>query len=210
MAELIQVIPAEQYFSITWKLTNRCNYDCMYCPSKWHDAVSQHHSLDRLKSAWETIHNKTKANKYKISFTGGEVTSSRSFLPFLRWLRENYSEQLHQILVTTNGSATLKYYTRLLEFVDVISLSLHSEHVNEVEFFNTVAGLKKQLTSSKFLQVNIMDEFWNADRIVQYQQLLDKLDVSYSVNQIDYSLQTRTYPVINGKLNFDFSESTIL
>ena len=47
----------------------------------------------------------------------------------------------------------------------------------------------------KSFHVNIMDEFWNTKGIERYKQILDDNSISYSVNEIDYSQQIRTYPI---------------
>lgn len=204
-AHIVSVEPINRVFSISWNLGIRCNYDCMYCPSKWHDNFSKHHSLDTLQKSWISVHSKTvgKNLKYKISFTGGEVTSSRAFLPFLRWLRLNYNESIDSILVTTNGSATTKYYLKLYEYVNNISFSVHSEHINEKKFFDMILELKSIIDDTKFIHVNIMDEFWNQTRIPIYVELLTQHGVSYNINKINYALKTREQPVYKGNLNLD-------
>jgi MoaA/NifB/PqqE/SkfB family radical SAM enzyme len=202
---IVKVSPTKEYFSITWRLTTRCNYDCMYCPTKWHDTTSQQHTLSELQQYWRDIYSKSqhKNLKYKISFTGGELTTNRDFLPFVTWLSTTYQDNIFQILVTTNGSATTKYYCRMFEYVDNISFSLHSEHVDEQKFFNMIQELKESISPKKFIHVNIMNEFWNQDRITMYKKLLDNLKVSHSINELDYDLKTRETPAIKGKLNLE-------
>jgi MoaA/NifB/PqqE/SkfB family radical SAM enzyme len=84
-AEIVKVTPVEKYFSITWRITTRCNYDCMYCPTKWHDSTGVLHDLSKLQSAWQLIVSQTKHLNlpYKLSFSGGEVTINKNFLPFV-------------------------------------------------------------------------------------------------------------------------------
>ena len=200
---IIKVRPTEESFALTWQLSTRCNYDCMYCSPDWHDDHSQHHSLEIMQQAWQKIFDRTQhlGLRYKIAFTGGELTVNKQFLPFVCWLRENYDQHLFQILVTTNGSASLNYYTRLFEQVDNLSFSVHSEHIDEQKFFDMVVALRRSISANKFLQVIIMDEHWNRDRIPLYTRLLDTHDISYVVNEIDHSFQTRTFPIMRGRLN---------
>lgn len=202
-SKIISIRPSDPLFSVNWNLSRRCNYDCMYCPSRLHDDHSPHPDLDKLKKYWKDIVAKTSGlgMQYKISLSGGEPTGNRDLLPFLRWLQQNYEQCIHKILLTTNGSATYRYYQNLFELVDNISFSTHSEHIDEQKFFDTVLRLKKSIAPTKFIHVNIMDEFWNHERIPYYQKLLTQHEVSHSVNQIDYALQTRNHPVIKGKYN---------
>ena len=203
MAKIYKLEPVDNVFSITWNIGIRCNYDCMYCPPSLHDNTSRYSNLALLQQRWQSIYSKTsdKNLPYKISFTGGEVSSNKSFLPLLEWLRNNYGNNIFKILVTSNGSASLRYYTRLFDQVDNLSLSFHSEHADENKFFNQVVALHKNLSSSKHLHVNIMDEIWNQSRIPLYTNILSKHNISHNVNKIDYSRATRVVPIMKGKQN---------
>lgn len=201
--KVIKLVPSEKVFSITWDITRRCNYDCMYCPTNWHDSISKLKTLAEFKSDWLNIHSKTytKDLKYKISISGGEATINKDLLPFLKWIRDQYGDKINKILLTTNGSASYNYYKKIYEVVDNVSFSTHSEHINEQKFFDTVVKLKKNLSKDKFIHVNIMNEFWNQDRILIYRKILTENNISYSVNEIKYDLQTRSFPIIKGNLN---------
>lgn len=204
-SRIISVRPTEQYFSLNWQVGIRCNYDCMYCSPEWHDDHSQHHDLDTLKEAWTRIYDRTQHHglPYKIAFAGGELTTNKHFLPFLEWLRNNYDDQLFKLMLTTNGSATTKYYLKMFRFVDNITFSTHSEHINEQKFFDMIVELKNHIDSSRFIQVAIMDEFWNRDRIKAYKKLLESHGISYSVNEINYAAKTRDIPIFQGKFNLE-------
>ena len=206
---VIEIFPTDKTFSITWELGRRCNYDCMYCSPMWHNDTDKHKSLDELKANWESIYNQASARnlKFKISFTGGEVTGNKAFYPFVKWLRENYGHTIKQILLTTNGSATYNYYLKLFDVVDNISFSTHSEHINEKKFFDTVIKLHKNIAPEKFIHVNIMNENWNTDRIKLYTTLLGQHNISHNVNEIDYSKKTREIPIMKGKLNLAIQDS---
>jgi MoaA/NifB/PqqE/SkfB family radical SAM enzyme len=205
MNQIVKVEPTEQYFSLNWEIDIRCNYDCMYCSPNWHSDTGSFKSLDELQQAWLEIFNKTKNLKlpYKIAFTGGELTANKNFLPFVTWLRSNYAEYLFKVLVTTNGSASTRYYQKMFKAVDNITFSVHTEHINEQKFFDMILNLSKNLPDGRFLQVAIMNEYWNQDRIPMYVKLLDDNNVSYTVNEIDYKYKTRENPIFLGKLNLE-------
>jgi hypothetical protein len=177
----------------------------MYCAPEWHDDNSRHHSLETLQDAWIKIWDATKHHglPYKIAFTGGELTTNKHFSPFVAWLRLNYGPHLFKLMLTTNGSATYKYYLKMFESIDNIAFSVHSEHIDEKKFFDTVIRLRHNIGPDRFLQVAIMDEHWNRDRIKMYVDLLEKNSISYTVNEVDYTYQTRTIPIMKGRLNLE-------
>jgi MoaA/NifB/PqqE/SkfB family radical SAM enzyme len=177
----------------------------MYCPAELHDTTSRHPDLAQLKTAWDSLYQKTQhiGLPYKISFTGGEVTANKSFLPLIEHLRSGLFA-LGQLVVTTNGSASLGYYTRLASLVDAISFSTHSEHIEEQEFFNKAQAIDGLMTRpSKSFHLNIMNEFWNQDRIALYRSWCEQRGISYSINSIEYDKQTRPQPILQGVYNLE-------
>jgi organic radical activating enzyme len=177
----------------------------MYCPSELHDSTSRPHDLDTMQSVWKNIYKKTKHLRlpYKISFTGGEVTANKNFLPLVQWLRNTYKD-IAVIVITTNGSASADYYLRLAKNIEAISFSTHSEFMDEKIFFDKIYKVNSiMIPPKKSLHVNIMDEYWNQDRIKVYKEWLERHKISYTVNEINYTKQIRTYFVKQGKQNLD-------
>ena len=200
---IIRVTPVPDYFNITWMLGSRCNYDCMYCPTELHDMTSRPHDLKTMQQVWKNLYEKTKDKNllYKISFTGGEVTANKNFLPLIEWLRATY-QNISMILITTNGSASLRYYTKLAKSIESISFSTHSEFMNEQDFFDKVGAIDKlMIRPKKSVHVNIMDEYWNQARIELYTSWLQAHNISHSVNSINYEKQTRNYIIKKGTTN---------
>jgi molybdenum cofactor biosynthesis enzyme MoaA len=205
LEKIIQVNPTTPTISLTWMIGSRCNYECVYCPPELHDMTSKHPDLSQLKQVWNNFYNKTHHLNlpYKVSFTGGEVTANKSFFPLVEYLRSN-KFNINQILVTTNGSASLKYYQRLSKIVDSISFSTHSEFFNEKEFFNKVKKIDAlMIRPEKSLHVNIMDEWWNQDRIKLYKQWLTEHNISHSVNIINYNNKHNVVIAIKGVKNIE-------
>ena len=114
MHKIIRVEPEPKHFTLGWMLGARCNYECMYCPADLHDTTSKPHDLVTMQQVWTNIYEKTKHKQlpYKISFSGGEVTANKNFLPLIQWLRREFPE-IDMIMLTTNGSASLNYYRKL-------------------------------------------------------------------------------------------------
>jgi len=176
----------------------------MYCPTDWHDNHSDHHDLETLQSCWLQIANKTEHKNltYKISFTGGEVTTNKHFLPFVSWLRSQ--PQSMQIFVTSNGSASTNYYKRLVPFINGLSLSTHGEYIDEKKFFSKCRIINSLMERPhQSLHINLMDEVWNRDRIDLYKTFCETHALSYSVNEINWSKKIRTNFLIKGKNNID-------
>jgi len=202
--KIIRVEPVEKFISLTWMIGSRCNYDCMYCPEDLHDNTSAHPDLDQLKQIWISFYEKTKDQNlpYRINMTGGEVTANRSFLPLVEFIKNNFDGI--EIFVLTNGSASENYYKKLASLANCISFSVHSEFFNEQEFFHKVKTINDiMIRPTKSVHVNIMDEFWNQDRISLYKKYLDQLNISYSVNKLFYARQIREYPLKQGVHNLD-------
>lgn len=199
MNKIIKIEPVEDVFIISWITHLKCNYDCMYCPPQRHQAEPDMHSLEELQSYWQQVFEKTKhqGKKYKISFTGGEVTINRAFLPFVKWLRENYNDHLHTLGITTNGSASKRYYLELFEHINFISFSTHTEHIDDDKFWPTALELSQfsKANSNKSFMVNIMSEYWASEEINRYVTYCTDHNIDHIVNRILYEYQTRNYPI---------------
>jgi len=208
--KIIKLEPVVDCFTVNWFLGLRCNFDCMYCPDMFHNLTDPDMPLEKLKKDWLRIVDKTHHLDlpYKITFTGGEVTINKDFLPFLKWLDSEYGDQIVECGFTSNGSAPLRVYQEALRLgiISFISLSTHSEFMNERKFFTNVTELDKIAKElDKSLHVNIMNEPWNKDRIEKYTEYLDKQGISSTVNRIIWTHQIRQEPLPNpSKQEFNF------
>jgi pyruvate-formate lyase-activating enzyme len=158
---------------------------------------------------WNTFKITDKNLKYKINFTGGEISLNKSFLSFIKWLRKNYNDRLFQVGLSTNGSAQSKYYLELIEYVDFITFSTHSEFFNEKKFFENVLACKTKIQGTeKTIQVSVMNEPWHAERIKTYIEFFNLQNISYSLNEIDFNMKTRDKHKINKNKNlYNFNET---
>ena len=79
--KIIKIEPTNPTFAVTWNIGLRCNFDCMYCPEKYHNLTDTDLTLAELQSRWEVIFAKTQKRglKYKLAFSGGEITANKNF-----------------------------------------------------------------------------------------------------------------------------------
>ena len=216
--KIIRVEPTNPAFTVNWNIGIRCNFDCMYCPEMYHNTTDKDLTLVELQTYWKNIVEKTQhiGLKYKLTFTGGEVTINKKFMPFLLWLNENYKDIINECGFTTNGSANKKYYLEAIsiDIITFITFSTHSEFFNEQKFFNTVLEVNKkrkqinlQKQTAKRINVNIMDEYWNKDKSKIYQDFLTRKGIDNTKNIIFYEFQTRNTVKFNpNKKEFNFNE----
>lgn len=210
--KIIKIEPTNPIFTVTWNIGLRCNFDCMYCPEKYHNLTDTDLTLKELQERWQIIFAKTQQRglKYKLAFTGGEVTVNKNFLPFLQWLNTHYKEYISETGITTNGSASRQYYLDVIaiDIVSFISFSTHSEFFNEQKFFKTVVAVN-EISSllNKSIHVNVMNEFWNTTKSNRYCNFLKEQNINYSLNEIDYSYKIRdTVKINSNKKEFNFND----
>jgi len=166
-----KVEPINKNFKITWFLEKVCNYDCSYCAPSDHSFITKKYtpmSLENMKKHWLRLYNELHyatitQQKIDIAFTGGEVTINKNFLPFIKWLTTHFNDILHNIYVTSNGSASLQYYTSLNQYITHLTLSSHMEFMNYDKFINTILALHNINTlanSPEKLYIQIMEELF--------------------------------------------------
>lgn len=139
--------------TVHWFLGKRCNYDCSYCPSHIHDAVSPFIDLDQALSFCDRVdvHCQQRSNHSKWAFTGGEPFVDPNFLTLANHIRHLGSYA--QMNVVTNGSMPLEIYQQAANVFTGITVSLHLERSMQ-EINRTLQNLPK--ISGTFLSVNLM------------------------------------------------------
>jgi len=175
-------------FVIHWFIGKRCNFDCSYCPSMWHDKTSKDLSYDTLIKAWERIVIATqhkKDIKYNLSILGGEPTLNKDFLPFMRRLHTEYKDKIIELGVITNGTAKIEYYKELAKYCTWITFTIHSEFTNEKKFVNTLLEIKKYADQiGCMIHVNLMNEQQNLPKNKKLIEFLNTKNISNYLHPI--------------------------
>jgi len=225
-------------FQVTWDLGRRCNYDCSYCPAHRHDNFSPHASLDELKSAvdflFEYIDTYMEKRSYKhtsISFTGGEPTVNPNFIPFVKYLKEEYEAKYKDkwacgFALTSNGAMSAKMADAVMENLGHITVSYHAESDNKLK--QQVRDRIKQFHDADFsISCNVMFHAAYFDECKDLCDYLHDLGVKYvpriigeepdsksnfahmyTDEQLDYMKNYWTYK--NAELNETKEEAAVL
>lgn len=203
---IVGIEPYHKSFIVHWLIGNRCNYSCSYCPDMWHSYNAKDKSLKELQSSWLRIIevNQSKYKKYEIAFLGGENTLNKDFLPFVRWLNYEYRDIITNLGFITNGTASVEYYSEILNYCNWITFSTHSEFMDEEKFFTKllkVSELAKHAMCN--IKVNIMNEPWHSERINDYKEFLDNLKIDNYIHPIhDFEEGKTSLPVKTKRINF--------
>lgn len=122
----------ENWFLISWTLSNKCNYRCSYCPDHLHNGTTG-------QPRWDTVERfirEFKVDKdicYRIS--GGEPTYWKHFTDMAKLVKESG----HTFSFMTNGSQSTEYYKSISVYTDGMIISYHPEYA-DVEHIIDIAN----------------------------------------------------------------------
>lgn len=140
------------YFVVDWMLHDRCTYDCSYCPPANKSGTDSWLKLDVVTQFCEELekHVARVAPKSKIHclFTGGEPTVWKDFTALIDVL----SARGWYLSVNSNGSRTARWWEENAHKFSSITLSYHTESVDDEEFVQKVKICESKTKTS----VNIM------------------------------------------------------
>lgn len=121
----------ENWFLVSWTLSNKCNYRCSYCPEHLHSGYTG-------QPEWTTVERFIKNFKvdkeicYRIS--GGEPTYYKHFISMAKLVKE----QGHAFSFMTNGSQSVEYYKEISQYSDGIMITYHPEYA-DLEHIKNIA-----------------------------------------------------------------------
>ena len=111
-------------FKLLWYITQTCNYDCSYCADELHTNKKLFPEDEAIEHALDNLL-KLEHQRIEVSISGGEPFLYSGMPKLLRRLKhlENKSVEVN---VTSNGSINNQAFTESAEFLDDLTLSLHS------------------------------------------------------------------------------------
>jgi len=180
----------ENWFLVSWTLSNKCNYRCEYCPDILHNGSTG-------QPKWETVKNfveKLKVNKticYRLS--GGEPTYWKHFIDLAKLVKE----QGHYFSFVTNGSQRVDYYKKVSKYTDGFIISYHPQYA-DVEHFIDIANnvdcpvaVHLMLVPDKFDELqSIAEKLYNGSTniTIEPKVIVDKTSGDFVTNKVtEYS-----------------------
>ena len=146
----------ENWFLITWDLSNKCNYRCSYCPSMFNDGSSGWPEIDVVKNFIKKINNQLSFKDICFRISGGEPTYWKHFIEFAKTVK-SYNNSFSFL---SNGSRDIEYFKEINPYTDGLMLSYHKEYADPEHFIN----ISKAMTGPVIVNLMISPE--NFDEMV--------------------------------------------
>ncbi len=118
----------ENWFLISWNLSNKCNYKCSYCPDELHNGTSGWPEWYIIENFINNLDMPGKEICFRIS--GGEPTYWKHFIDLAKLIKSKG----HTFSFLTNASQSLEYFENISCYTDGIILSYHPEYADLDKF----------------------------------------------------------------------------
>ena len=180
----------ENWFLISWTLSNKCNYRCSYCPDYLHNGSTG-------QPQWETV--KRFVENFKVPkdicyrLSGGEPTYWKHFLDLAKLVKQ----QGHAFSFLTNGSRTVNYYKEISQYTDGYIISYHPEYASVDHIKEVINASECPVFINLMLAPKNFDEmfkiaselYYNADNVSVWPKIiLDKSNTDAITNKpADYT-----------------------
>jgi organic radical activating enzyme len=160
--------------TVSWEISNKCNYSCWYCPSRLHSGTSGWPDFQKSLDFFNFLSQK---NEYVyITMMGGEPTLWPKLTEFLQKLPKNVFAE-----VTTNGSRTMAWWEKTKPYLDKVVFSFHANSAKEEHVFSVAKMLK---ISGIETHVLLLFDPACEDRLYEFAKKLKKEEIEYQFKAI--------------------------
>ena len=192
----------QDWFLVSWTLSNKCNYRCEYCPDILHNGTTGQPQWETVKRFIENFSvNKTIC--YRLS--GGEPTYWKHFIDLAKLVKQ----QGHFFSFVTNGSQLVKYYKEISNYTDGFMISYHPQYA-DVDHFIDIANnadcpiaINLMLVPEKFDELcKVAERLYNGsvNLTVEPKIVVDKTSSEFITN--DVSMYTEEQQKVIAKWEF--------
>lgn len=179
----------DNWFLVSWALSNKCNYRCDYCPDFLHNGSSGHPNWDEVEHFIKNF-NPNKEVCYRI--TGGEPTFWKDFVNMAKLIKD----QGHYFSFITNGSQSLDYYKTIDQYTDGMIISYHSKYADPKHFVDIANETTCEIAINLMMPID-KEEFNKTVDIAKYMYkhtdrlaiwpkvILDKTSGDFITNELE-------------------------
>jgi organic radical activating enzyme len=170
----------EDWYLVTWDISNKCNYRCSYCPDILHNGSSGWPEYESVVSFINTVNNLLPSKKICFRFSGGEPTYWNRFLD----LAHHIKSKNNYFTFLTNGSRDTDYFKKINSLSDGVIFSYHPEYSTVEHFIEVINQLSCPVAVNLMLlpdefnaTVDIAKQlFENTNAAIWPKVILDKTD----------------------------------
>ena len=142
------------WFLVSWTLSNKCNYRCEYCPDILHNGSTGQPQWSTVKRFVQNFTLKDKKICYRLS--GGEPTYWKHFID----LAELVKEEGHKFTFVSNGSQSPEYFKKIAPYTDGMMLSYHKAYANPEHFIKIINESKIETVINMMLLPSDFEEIF--------------------------------------------------
>ncbi len=142
------------WFLVSWTLSNKCNYRCEYCPDILHNGSTGQPQWSTVKRFVQNFTLKDKKICYRLS--GGEPTYWKHFID----LAELVKEEGHKFTFISNGSQSPEYFKKIAPYTDGMMLSYHKAYANPEHFIKIINESKIETVINMMLLPSDFEEIF--------------------------------------------------
>jgi organic radical activating enzyme len=142
------------WFLVSWTLSNKCNYRCEYCPDILHNGSTGQPQWSTVKRFVQNFNLKDKKICYRLS--GGEPTYWKHFID----LAELIKEEGHKFTFVSNGSQSPEYFKKIAPYTDGMMLSYHKAYANPEHFIKIINESKIETVINMMLLPSDFEEIF--------------------------------------------------
>ncbi len=141
----------EDWFLVSWTLSNKCNYRCNYCPTHLHSGTTGHPDWETVKNFVVNFKIPNKHLCYRLS--GGEPTYWKHFIDLAKLIKE----QGHTFSFLTNGSQSVDYYKEISKYTDGFIISYHPQYANPEHIINIANAVDCEVAVNLMMLPDLKD-----------------------------------------------------
>lgn len=153
-------VAKENWFLVSWTLSNKCNYKCSYCPEHLHSGSTGQPKWETVKHFVENFKIPNKHICYRLS--GGEPTHWKHFIDLAKLVKE----QGHAFSFLTNGSKSVDYYKEISKYAKGFIISYHPAYA-DIQHFINIANVVQCDVAVNLMMLPGLEDFKKLEQIAK-------------------------------------------